>query len=119
MVDLGDVAQAAATVLTTGGHEGATYELCGPDILSPRQIAEILTRFLGRPIEVRVVSREAWAATAREAALGDYEVETLLAMFTYYERYGLVGNSNVLEWILGRPATSFEAFLERDWRETA
>jgi uncharacterized protein YbjT (DUF2867 family) len=119
MVDLEDVAQAAAIVLTTRGHEGATYELCGREVLSPRQVAEALTRFLGRPIEARVLSREAWAATAREAALGDFEVETLLAMFAYYERYGLVGNSNVLEWILGRPATSFEAFLERGWRETA
>jgi len=113
MVDLEDVARVAAIVLTEPGHEGATYELCGREILSPEEIAETFTRFLGRPVRVEVVALEAWAASAREAGLGDYQIETLLAMFTYYERYGLVGNSKVLEWILGRPAVGFEAFVER------
>jgi len=115
MVDLEDVARAAAIVLTEPGHAGATYELCGRAILSPTDIAEIYTRFLGRPVRAEVISRDTWAAGAREAGLGDYEIETLVAMFVYYERYGLVGNPNVLEWILGRPATGFEAFLGRAW----
>jgi uncharacterized protein YbjT (DUF2867 family) len=113
MVDLEDVARVAAKVLTEPGHAGAIYELCGREILSPREIAEIYTRSLGRPVRAEVISRDTWAAGAREAGLGDYEIETLLAMFVYYERYGLVGNPNVLEWILGRPATGFEAFAER------
>jgi uncharacterized protein YbjT (DUF2867 family) len=113
MVDLEDVARVAAIVLTEPGHEGATYELCGREILSPREIAEIFTRSLGRQVRVEVIARETWAVSARAAGLGDYEIETLLAMFTYYERYGLTGNPNVLEWILGRPATGFEAFAER------
>jgi uncharacterized protein YbjT (DUF2867 family) len=112
MVDLEDVARVAAIVLTEPGHEGATYELCGREILSPREIAEIYTRSLGRPVRAEVISRDTWAAGAREAGLGDYEIETLLAMFIYYERYGLVGNPNVLEWILGSPAMGFEAFVD-------
>jgi uncharacterized protein YbjT (DUF2867 family) len=113
MVDLEDVARVAAIVLTEPGHEGATYELCGREILSPEEIAETFSRSLGRPVRVEVVAREAWAAGAREAGLGDYQIETLLAMFAYYERHGLAGNSNVLEWLLGRPASGFEAFVER------
>jgi NAD(P)H dehydrogenase (quinone) len=118
MVDLDDVARAAAIVLTEPGHTGATYELCGREILSAREIAEIFTRSLGRPVRAEVISRDTWAEGAREAGLGDYEVETLLAMFTYYERYGLVGNPNVLEWILARPATDFEAFVGRAWSKS-
>ncbi len=113
MVDLEDVARVAAIVLAEPGHEGSTYELCGREILSPEEIAETFSRSLGRPVRVEVVAREAWAAGAREAGLGDYQIETLLAMFAYYERYGLAGNSNVLEWLLGRPAAGFEAFVER------
>lgn len=113
MVDLEDVARVAAIVLTEPGHEGATYELCGREILSPREIAEAFGRSLGRPVRAEVISREMWAASAREGGLSDYAVETLLAMFAYYERCGLLGNPNVLEWILGRPATGFEAFVER------
>ncbi len=113
MVDLEDVARVAVKVLTEPGHEGATYELCGREILSPAEIAEIFGRALGRPVRAEVISRETWAARSREAGLGDYEIETLLAMFAYYERHGLIGNPNVLEWILGRPAAGFEEFVER------
>ena len=113
MVDLEDVARVAAIVLTEPGHESATYELCGREILTPREIAETFTRSLGCPIRAEIISREAWVASAREAGQGDYEIETLLAMFIYYERYGLVGNPNALVWILGRPAAGFEAFAER------
>jgi hypothetical protein len=38
-------------------------------------------------------------------------VETLLKMFRYYANYGLVGNSHVLRWLLGREPTSLEAFV--------
>jgi uncharacterized protein YbjT (DUF2867 family) len=119
MVDLEDVAQAAAIILTEPGHEGATYELCGREILSPTEIAQILARTLGRSVRAEAISREAWASGAREAGLVDEQIETLRAMFVYYERHGLFGNPNVLEWLLGRPATGFEAFVERDWSEAA
>jgi len=111
LVDLADVARVAAGVLTEPGHEGATYELCGREILSPREMARILARILDRPVRVEVVPREAWAASAREAGLGEYGIATLLAMFDYYERHGLVGNPNVLEWLLRRPATTFQSFV--------
>jgi hypothetical protein len=33
-------------------------------------------------------------------------------MFRYYAEYGLVGNSNTLRWLLGRPPTDLPAFLK-------
>jgi uncharacterized protein YbjT (DUF2867 family) len=39
MVDLEDVAQAAAVVLTEPSHLGATYELVGPEVLTQTEIA--------------------------------------------------------------------------------
>jgi uncharacterized protein YbjT (DUF2867 family) len=80
MVDLLDVAKAAAVVLTEPGHTGATYELAGPE--------------------------------------GEYQVTTLLKMFRYYDQHGFWGNPNVLRWLLGRPATMFDAFVARTLRGT-
>jgi hypothetical protein len=45
--------------------------------------------------------------------LGEYQVETLLKMFRYYENYGFWGSSQVLTWLLGRPPTGFREFVER------
>src|SRR3982074_3122176 len=50
VVDLTDLADATANVLTSPGHEGATYQLAGPEALSQDDMASILTQVLGRPI---------------------------------------------------------------------
>ncbi len=113
MVDLKDVAEAAALVLTEPGHEGATYALSGPEILSQTETAAILAQQLGRPVRVECVAIEAWKAQARAAGMGDYQVETLVKMFQYYEQHGFWGNPRVLGWLLGRAPTSFAAFVER------
>lgn len=113
MVDLEDVAEAAARVLTEEGHAGATYELAGEDLLDQTEIAAELARGLGREVVARALPRSEWAAAARAAGMPDQQVETLLAMFRYYERYGMTGNPNVLSALLERPATTFRAFVER------
>lgn len=113
MVDLEDVAEAATIVLLEPGHDGAIYELAGPDVLTQTDVARILTVRLGRPVRAEQISIDAWQENARAAGLGDYQVETVIKMFQYYERYGLGGNSKVLRWLLGRAPTRFEVFVER------
>jgi len=113
MVDLDDVAGAAVTVLTAPGHEGAIYELAGPDVLTQVEVAAVLTRRLGREVQAETVSLDAWERRARVSGLTDYGVDTLRAMFHYYERFGFSGNPRALEWLLGRPPTSLDVFLSR------
>ncbi|MEJ2737516.1 MAG: NmrA family NAD(P)-binding protein [Anaerolineae bacterium] len=116
MVDLEDVAAAAAIVLTEPGHAGATYELAGADALSQIEVAHVLARHLGRPVHAETQSLEEWERGARASGLGDYQVRTLIQMFRYYEQHGFWGNPNVLAWLLGRPPTTLDAFVERTVR---
>lgn len=51
-----DCVECAVTVLMTPGHEGKTYELTGPELLSYRQTAALLSELDGRPIEYVVIS---------------------------------------------------------------
>lgn len=113
LVDLDDVGAAAATVLTQPGHLGATYELVGTAPLTQRDVATILATGIGEPVALEVVTHTAWKDSARASGLNDYAVATLLNMFIYYERYGLVGNPNVLGWLLGRAPTALTAFVQR------
>jgi len=117
LVDLTDVALAAAAVLSEPGHAGATYELAGTEGLSQTEVAAILSERLQHPIRVQVTPRGAWAQRARAAGLGEYQIETLLKMFCYYESYGLWGSPKVLGWLLRRPPTTFAAFVERTAQE--
>jgi uncharacterized protein YbjT (DUF2867 family) len=117
MVDLRDAAEAAANVLVDTGHEGATYELCGAELLSQNEIATILGERLGRKVKAEVVDMTTWREQARSSGMGDYALETLVAMFRYYEQYGFWGNSRVLGWLIGRSPVTFAQFLERSRRE--
>ncbi len=53
-----DCVAVAAGVLTTPGHEGAIYEVTGPELLSFRDAARLAAEISGRPIEYVVVSHE-------------------------------------------------------------
>jgi uncharacterized protein YbjT (DUF2867 family) len=113
MVDLEDVAEAAATVLTEPEHVGAIYELAGAEVLSQAQLVSILAQQLGRPVRAECVPLDVWEHRAREAGLGDYQVEALTKMFRYYEQSGFWGNPRILSWLLGRPPTAFAVFVRR------
>ena len=123
MVDLEDVAEAVVRVLAdfdggggperSAAHFGATYELCGPGLLDQTEIATVLGRALRREVRAEVEGREVWAKSAHRAGMSRYQVETLLAMFRYYERSGMTGSAQPLENLLGRPPATFAQFAER------
>jgi NAD(P)H dehydrogenase (quinone) len=113
LVDLEDVAAAAAIVLTNASHSGATYELVGTQPLSQVEIAEAFGRALKKPVRAEAETVGSWDARAHSAGMDDYARETLIKMFRAYARDGLRGNPNVLGWLLGRPPTSLESFAAR------
>ncbi|MBM4423685.1 MAG: NAD-dependent epimerase/dehydratase family protein [Chloroflexi bacterium] len=113
LVDLHDVAEAAAIVLTDPTHAGATYELVGTPPMSQTEVAASLSRGLGRAVRAESESIQSWEQRSRAAGLGEYQIDTLIKMFRYYERHGLHGNPNTLRWLLARPPTTFDQFVEQ------
>lgn len=113
LVDLTDIAQAAARVLSEPGHSGAIYELAGPANLSSTEVAQTLTDHLQRLVQAVQTPLDEWERSATASGTSSSSIEMLAAMFRYYDRYGLVGNSNILGWLLGRPPISLAQFVAR------
>lgn len=113
LVDLHDVAEAAALVLTQDGHGGATYELVGTFPLNQTEVAAGIGAALVQDVRVEAETVAAWEARARVAGMGEHERTMLAAMFRYYAEHGLIGNSNTLRWLLGRAPNDLSRFLER------
>jgi NAD(P)H dehydrogenase (quinone) len=113
IVDLQDVAAAAAKVLTQPGHENAVYELAGPQALSQQEVAGELSVALGISVKAIEQPREIWHQSAEKSGMNGYAIQTLLKMFEYYDQYGLVGNPNTLKNLLGHEPTSFQQFLNK------
>lgn len=53
-----DCVAAAVAVLTTPGHRNTIYDITGPELLSFRDIAAVISQIAGRPIEYVVVDDE-------------------------------------------------------------
>ncbi len=113
MVDLEDIASVAAMVLTETGHSNAIYELCGPESLTQHEVAEQISESLKQPVITVEQSRQNWQRNALESGMQKQQIELLIKMFEYYDKFGLVGNSSVLEYLLGRKPTTFRQFITR------
>ena len=114
LVDLADLAEAAARIMTEPGHEAATYQLAGPDPLTQDDCAGILTAVLGRPIRAVAKPIEDFRRDAAAAGMSAERIEVMTKMNAHYDAHGLVGNSNVLRWLLGRKPTQFAEFVRRE-----
>jgi uncharacterized protein YbjT (DUF2867 family) len=100
LVDLRDVAAAAAVLLTEDGLDGGTFEAVGPEPLTAPRIAELLAEWLDR--EVRAVD-----AVPQGPVPQEYAARCSRLMFDHYRAHGFVGSPRVLDGLLGRPPRSF------------
>ena len=113
LVDLEDVAEAAAKLIYEPGFKNGIYELVGTPAYSQIEIAQKIGSKLGKTVTVETIPRTDWEEKARKSGLSEFAIQTLLKMFIYYERYGMGGNPSVLGWILGRPPVTYGQFLDR------
>ncbi len=106
LVDLEDVAEVAAMVLTETRHIGALYELVGTLPLSQVETARQLGKVNGRAIIAYEIDLQTWQENAQSAGVPLHAIETLLKMFRHYAAHGLAGNPNILHCLLQREPTS-------------
>ncbi len=114
-VDVEDVGEAVAALMTRPGQSGGTYEFCGTDApLTTRDIAESLSQTLQRRVAPLACPVDDFI---RQPPYNDYssaQLERLKAYFRFVDDFGMAaGNSKVLATILGRAPTPFAAYGER------
>ena len=105
--------EVASVVLTTPGHIGAIYELNGPEILSMKEIIEIISKESKTDITLTFQSQRDWMKQTGIASFSNFKQDCLFKMFSYYDKYGLWGNSRVLEWLLGRKPITIRQLISR------
>ncbi|WP_256681506.1 SDR family oxidoreductase [Pseudomonas sp. PAMC 29040] len=119
MVDLEDFTDVVALVLSDRErHAAATYELVGPGRFTAYEIGAVASKVIGREIrverfDVEVFVRERFGNLDPEAL--QHMLRMNLAIATYYSNHDFVGNSSVLSFLLGRPATTFDEFVRREY----
>jgi len=112
-IDVDDIAEVAAAVLTGSGHEGSIYPLTGPEALSMADVAEKLSAATGNRIQYVNVAPEQATSAQLAAGMPPYTADALAELFAERRKGKEAQVSPVVQTILRRPATSFEEFAER------
>ncbi|MER7580940.1 NAD(P)H-binding protein [Kitasatospora sp. NPDC097691] len=112
VVDPADIAAVAAAALREDGHAGRTYELTGPEPISPRRQAAALSEALGEEVAFVELSREeAHAHLAR--FMPEQVIPGTLDVLGVPLPAELAVSPDVAA-VLGRPAAPFDAWVARN-----
>jgi len=112
MVDEGDVADVAAKALSEDGHEGKTYVLTGPKAMTYPEVAEVLSRQLGKPVKYIDID----PAQAKQAMIAvgmpDWVADFVNDLRAFEQRGRASGPTPDIERLLGRPPRALEASID-------
>lgn len=114
LIDVNDYATIAAKVSTESGYDYGCFDLCGPDNLSASDMLAAMDEVLGKDVTLRYITDEEFINMARERHMPDNMLNTLLAMFKAYNKYGFLGNDFESESLLGRKPNDFRSFIKEN-----
>ncbi len=100
-----DYAEAAAVVVTEGGHENAIYELSGDVAWSGNDLAAAFSRLAGTDIPYAPVTPEGHADVLRSAGLDEGTIGFIVRLDGDTRDGALADTSGDLARLIGRPTT--------------
>jgi uncharacterized protein YbjT (DUF2867 family) len=109
-IDPDDVGAVAAHVLAAPGHEGASYDVTGPELLTHDQLARVFGEVLGHEVRYVDLPPGALADSLRGAGLPDWTADALEELNQLYRAHAAEVVTAEVEKATGRPPRSF-----RDW----
>ncbi|TDD58045.1 NAD-dependent epimerase/dehydratase family protein [Kribbella antibiotica] len=114
-VDLEDVAEIAVKVLTSAGHHGEIYNLSGPEALTFAEAVEVIAKVSGRTVSYDALTPAEYRAELLALGWPAEVADQLNGLFEIMLEGHLATPADDIERLLGRPAGSFTAYVERVW----
>lgn len=112
-VDVGDVAEAAAMVLTGSGHEGKIYPLTGPEALTMDEVAARLSVVIGKPVRYVNVPPEQARQGSLANGIPEYLADALVELFAGRRAGKESTVYPTLQQVFGIRPTPLAEFLQR------
>jgi NAD(P)H dehydrogenase (quinone) len=106
-----DVATAAAAVLAQDGHEGAVYDLTGPEAQTLAEAAATISRVTGRTVTFHDETEEEAYASRAVYGAPDWQVEAWVSTYLAIRAGDLAHVSGDVRRLTGEPPMSLEALL--------
>lgn len=112
-IDIDDVAEVAARVLTEPGHAGKVYELSGPRPVTFAEATDVISRATGLPMTYRQITADEYVAALVAAGVDRGDAEHVAAMFTLMADGGIADTADGVSTVLARQPCSFEEYVAR------
>jgi len=111
--DIGSVA--AGVLADPSPHIGKRYRPTGPKLISPHDVADILTDVVGRKVRYQDVSTKMFLKAAKAQGVSDFEIGHIGAYFEELRggTYAVGAPTDHVQEVLGRPPESFETAARR------
>jgi NAD(P)H dehydrogenase (quinone) len=107
-----DIAEAAIAILLQDRHAGTTYDLTGPELLTYRQVAEIVSGVTRTPLDYVELEDAAFAHEGLAAGLSAPLVDTLTRIGTAIREGYFAVRTNVFRQVTGREPLSVGEVLD-------
>lgn len=111
MVDVRDIAQVAAQVLTQDGHQGKTYTLTGPEVITFGDVAAAFSEAMGKDVGCVQIPEDAYKDALVNAGQNEWTATAVA------EEFVLLGDGSAdeltgdVEAITGKAPRSFKQVL--------
>jgi uncharacterized protein YbjT (DUF2867 family) len=119
-VDVRDIAAVAVKALTEDGnnnrHDGKTYTITGPEILSYYQAAEILSNAIGKKVSYVSVPEKKFRQDMKDSGIGDWWIEVIMGVYELYKGGTQEQVTSAIEDITGKKPITFAQFA-KDYTE--
>ena len=106
-----DIADVAAAVLTTSGHQGQTYDVTGPVAISMAELADVLATFSGRPVRFEDETLEQARASRASSGAPDWAIEGWVTSYAAVGTGELDVVSDTVATLARHPPQSLVEFL--------
>jgi uncharacterized protein YbjT (DUF2867 family) len=111
MVTRADVADVAVALLLSDGHDGATYDVTGPEALTMGEIAATLGAATGKPITYKDETLAEARASRASYGAPDWQVDAWISTYTAIAAGELDVVTDTVTRLTGHPPASLADFV--------
>ncbi len=116
IVDVRDIAAAAAAALTQSGHEGKVYDITGPEALTHAEMASRLSEALGKQITFVDIPEAAMRSALLSFGFPEWQADGLVEDYAHYRRGEASAISPAVQAVTGQASHAFREFA-RDYKQ--
>lgn len=109
--DARDVGTFVAEMLSSTGHENRSYDVTSGDLLSFRQIGELFSEILGRPISYVAQDPATYREKLSKFVTSQWHLDAVCGIFAEIAAGYVANTSDTFARVMGREPTSLRQFI--------